>query len=618
MNVKCRVFIGAICLLLVCISSVPAATVSGELKVWHKVTISFDGPQTSEQATPNPFTDYRLTVTFTGPSGQRYTVPGYYAADGNAAETSADSGDQWRAHLAPDEAGVWTYDVSFRNGSNVAVSDEAAAGKPVAGLDGVTGTFVIEPTDKTAPDFRGKGRLDYVGARYLRFAGSGEYFLKCGPDAPETFLAYKEFDGTEGRRESVPLKSWQPHAKDWNAGDPTWKDGKGKGIIGAVNYLAGKGLNSISFITYNAGADGDNVWPFRDRDDKFRYDCSKLDQWQIVLDHAQAKGLYLHFKTQETENDDHRLFEHDGRVVEQIVPESLDGGQLGPERKLYYRELIARFSYELALNWNLGEENSQTTEQQQAMAAYFAKHDPYRHHIVIHTWPGHWEKVYTPLLGDGSDLTGVSLQNHWGHTHELTLQWLKASAAAGKPWVVANDEQNPFDKGVPPDTGYKGFDPKDAGYDMHDIRKDTLWGNLMAGGAGVEYYFGGSLPQNDMLCEDYRSRDKSWEYGRIALEFFKGQNIPFWEMANDDGLLSGADGYCFRKPGEVYVVFLKAATGGKLKLPEGDYSVRWYNPRTGGDLQTGSVKTITGGDTVSLGNPPTDPEKDWALLIKKK
>ena len=33
-----------------------------------------------------------------------------------------------------------------------------------------------------------------------------------------------------------------------------------------------------------------------------------------------------------------------------------DNGDLGPQRKLYYRELIARFGHHLALNWNLGEE----------------------------------------------------------------------------------------------------------------------------------------------------------------------------------------------------------------------------------------------------------------------
>ena len=34
----------------------------------------------------------------------------------------------------------------------------------------------------------------------------------------------------------------------------------------------------------------------------------------------------------------------------------LDEGELGPERKLYYREMIARFGHHLALEWNLCEE----------------------------------------------------------------------------------------------------------------------------------------------------------------------------------------------------------------------------------------------------------------------
>ena len=37
---------------------------------------------------------------------------------------------------------------------------------------------------------------------------------------------------------------------------------RGKGLIGALNYLAEKGLNAFSFLTYNAGGDGDQVWPF--------------------------------------------------------------------------------------------------------------------------------------------------------------------------------------------------------------------------------------------------------------------------------------------------------------------------------------------------------------------
>ena len=105
---------------------------------------------------------------------------------------------------------------------------------------------------------------------------------------------------------------------------PTWKGGKGKGLIGAINYLASKGVNSISFLPYNAGGDGDNVWPFVARDDKFHYDVSKLDQWQIVFDHAQQKGVYLHFKLQENEIDDNF---RSGKTVS--IPESLDGGDTG-------------------------------------------------------------------------------------------------------------------------------------------------------------------------------------------------------------------------------------------------------------------------------------------------
>ena len=111
-----------------------AGTVSGQLKVWHKVTVSFDGPQSSEQATPNPFMDYRLDVMFVGPSGRQYNVPGYYAADGNAANTAADAGNQWQVHFAPDEAGQWTYSVSFRTGKNLAVADGLNAGRLTAAV----------------------------------------------------------------------------------------------------------------------------------------------------------------------------------------------------------------------------------------------------------------------------------------------------------------------------------------------------------------------------------------------------------------------------------------------------------------------------------------------------
>jgi hypothetical protein len=354
------------------------------------------------------------------------------------------------------------------------------------------------------------------------------------------------------------------------------------------------------------------------------YDCSKLDQWGVVFDHATTQGLYLHFKLQENEIDDDRRGQQ-GNITP--VPESLDGGKLGPERKLYCRELIARFAHNLALNWNLGEENTQSTQEINDMVNYLRKVDPYQHHVVIHTFPNQQDKVYTPLLGNQSQLTGASLQNEWKQTHQRTLKWVTESAAAGKPWVVANDEQGSAATGAPPDPGYQGYDNKDKqGKPVHtidDIRKATLWGNLMAGGAGVEYYFGYQLPENDLVCEDWRSRDKSWDYARIALEFFAANQIPFWEMKNANALIgntaSDNSKYCLAKPGEVYLVYL--AEGGTTDLDlsgtSGSFNVKWFNPRAGGKLVDGSVKSVKGGGKAALGNPPADASEDWLVVVRR-
>jgi len=573
-----------------------AAIMTGEGMTWHTLTFTFEGPETSEGATPNPFLDYRLTVTFANEGGgATYAVPGYYAADGNAGQSGAAAGNKWRVHFCPDREGFWAYNVSFRKGVNVAVSDDPAAGESGGFMDGRAGSFRVSPTDKKTPDLRGRGRLRYVGKRYLQFAQTKEYFLKCGADAPENFLAYADFDGdfkTDGHNDQF-VKTWQPHVQDWKDGDPTWQNGKGKGIIGALNYLAAKGMNAFSFLTMNIEGDDQNVFPYIGYEARDRMDCSKLDQWETVFAHADTLGLHLHFKTQETEND-----------------QLLDGGELGVQRKLYYRELIARFGHHLALNWNLGEENTNTTEQRVAFARYFHEHDPYGHPIVVHTFPEAEKKqeVYPGLLGERSLLTGVSLQCHPEVVFSDTKEWVERSAAAGRPWVVACDEQGSADVGVKPDRD-------DPGHDI--IRKQVLWGNLMAGGAGVEYYFGYKFDESDLTCQDYRSRDRMWELSRYALDFFRDNDISFTDMVNDNDLSTNADDYCFYRKNLVYVVYLKNGGGTKLNLTEAQerFDVTWFNPRTG--QFEGGVRAVQAGGLVDLGAPPADPGQDWVILVRK-
>lgn len=582
--------------------------IDGELRKWHTVILTFEGPPTSEMDKTNPFLNYRLNIKFRKENFS-ITVPGYYAADGNASETSANKGNKWKVNFAPNSCGKWNYEVSFRKGKNIAVSTNEDEGIPLL-FDGTNGTLEIANSNKNGRDFRSKGRLTYVGKRYLQFADSKEYFIKGGADSPENFLAYSQFDGTyslniderDGEASSTNTKTYSAHLKDWREGDPTWKNGRGKGIIGAINYLASKGMNSVYFLTMNVQGDGKDVWPWVNENEHTRFDCSKLDQWEIVFSHMEKLGIMMHLVTQETENE--------------LL---LDIGKTEVIRKLYYRELIARFGHHLAITWNLGEENGiadwtpkgQTDEDRKAMSEYLKTQNPYENFIVVHTHAdkGHREKYLLPLLGY-KYLDGPSLQvGNPEDVHKVTKRWIDDSFNGGKQWIVNIDEIGHHTTGAKPD-----IDDPD-----HDIiRREVLWGNLMAGGSGVEWYFGYEYIHNDLTCEDWRSRNNLWDQTRFALEFFQN-NLPFSEMYSMDSLTERKDDYVFAKPGNTYVIYLPKQNHTSINLigHPGKYSVKWFDPKNGGDLINGKLEFVDGDDIVSFGQAPSNNVKDWLVLLQK-
>jgi hypothetical protein len=89
-------------------------------------------------------------------------------------------------------------------------------------------------------------------------------------------------------------------------------------------------------------------------------------------------------------------------------------------------------------------------------------------------------------------------------------------------------------------------------------------------------------------------------------------------MAPDNALASAEGAFVIAKPGEVYAVYLPEGGTTQLELVEGDYTVGWYDPRNGGALQVGSVETVAGPGKKALGNPPAEPERDWAVLVTKR
>ena len=147
----------------------------------------------------------------------------------------------------------------------------------------------------------------------------------------------------------------------------------------------------------------------------------------------------------------------------------------------------------------------------------------------------------------------------------------------------------------------------------------------MAGGAGVEWYFGYKHAHSDLTCQDFRVRQKMWEQCRTALEFFADHKIPFWEMSNANQLLETKNGYCLAQPRHLYLVYLKRGKPTTLDLSraDGQFEVRWFNPREGGDLQSGSTEAVSAGPKVALGSPPciasdqTDvSDQDWLSIVR--
>jgi hypothetical protein len=559
-----------------------AAQVSGELKLWHKVTVTYTSQDTyTENGDHNPFTDCRLEVVFT--NGEKsYTVPGYFAADGNAANTGATSGKTWKVHFTPDEKGTWKYAGKFYTGKNVAVSIN-----PDNPKETFRGSFNIKKSDKKGKDFRAKGILRYVGERYPRF-DDGSYFVKGGPGDPENLLSIADFDNTPD-----PKHNYNEHGKDWKSGDPTWNEGKGKNIVGLINYLSKQGCNTQYFLLWTGG-DDKKVWPWIGPSDYLNYDVSKLEQWEILFSHMTSKGIHLH------------LFLH-----EEEIDMIMNGGDLGLERMVYFREMIARFGHHNALTWNLGEEINRglefeggidpSTKQIKSWSDYVSKLNIYKHPVGIHTYPPETQTLYTPLLGHKTfNAATLQTSEDLDSVYIEVKEWIDKSKIAGHPWLVSNDEQGGSATGIDPEIER-----------MTEYRKKVLWGSLMAGGWGVEYYFG----KEGFYVNDFRKYEQAWKEVGYAIDFFTN-NIPFWEMDAANNLVS--NGWCFAKPGEIYVIYL--VEGGSTVVDAGDnkvkLQVKWFNPRKGGELHDGSVKKLMGSGKIDIGNPPFEQDQDWVVMVK--
>ena len=584
-------------------------------KQWHTVTLNFKGPMVAENDEHNPFLHYKLLVEVSHPqSKMNFTIPGYFAADGDSAESGASKGDLWQVKFNPPKQGIWQYQAKLYAGKNISISPTYNSAKEII-LPSAQGEFLVIPSDKHGVDFRAHGRL-IADKGYFKFQNTNSYWLKGGTNSPENLLGYQDFDNTyripakarDG--EAAPnqaLHQYSEHLKDWNTGDPQWKNEKGRSLIGAFNYLASQGMNSAYFLTMNILGDGKDVWPYLSHENFTRFDVSKLAQWEIVFEHMQAKGILLHMVIQETENE-----------------LMLDNGDTGPLRQLYLNELIARFGHHLGLAWNLGEENgfaqwtpkAQNTEQRKAMASYLKKQSAFSHPVLLHTHshdPDR-ENILTPLLGF-KDIDGLSLQvDKRKQVFQVVQRWKKASQEKEHDWLITMDEIGMWHTAALPDS----LDSKHLSLQRH-----ALWGSLLAGAAGVEWYFGAKHPHNDLTSEDWRQREKLWELTEISKQFFE-LHLPYAQMtACSNKAMDDAEVYCSQQAHNLFVLYMQKGTSFNVQLPLGIgtskiYDIYWFDPVQGGELQRGSKESVKNETFIYIGQPPKNHQTDWVIVLKKQ
>ncbi len=570
--------------------------ITGERRVWHPLELWLRGPRASElDVQPNPFLDYRMQVLFRGPSGQTSIVQGFFDGDGEG----GGEGQVWKARFAADEPGPWTFRVRFRSGPLVAVDPDPLAGSPIRPED-ASGQFDVLPRDPAAPGFLKWGRLEYVGGHYLKFR-DGPHFIKGGADSPENLLGYLGFDDAQDAGNLGILHRFEPHRQDWRPGDEAFAGNTtgydSRGLTGALNYLASQGVNSVYAILMNLGGDGQDVAPFLgfagSAFDDCHHDISRLHQWEQVFRHAQRRGIQLHLVPGETEPANEQW---------------LDGGALGVERKLYYREMVARFGHHLAVKWNLCEENDFSDSKLSSFADWIDAQDPYDHPIAFHTHPDDFAQ-YGRLAGDPRfSASSVQYSPDLAGQHVETLRQL--TAAAGRPWAIDMDENGPAATGLGP-------------HNADDLRKRVLWDVYLSGGS-LEWFLGSwSLPiGGDVTLEDFRTREPMWGYMAHARAFME-DHLPFWEMQPMDPLLSGESsafggGEVFARAGEVYAVYLPQADGAgalDLSAATGQFLKRWYDPRSG--QLVGAPQIVQGGASVPVGSPPSAAGDDWVVWFEK-
>jgi hypothetical protein len=317
----------------------------------------------------------------------------------------------------------------------------------------------------------------------------------------------------------------------------------------------------------------------------FDYSRFNVDHWrkyERLLTHARSKDVIVAV-----------IFDISSQI--HVRPSALSEDEFR-----YFRYAIARLSAWSNATWDLGNEHThyrKVPEWTDAMGNMVKKWDPYKHLTSAHN------KAYRTSLW--SDLTLI--QNWSRPIYSAMIKHRNDQEKTGRIIPQVNDEYGYEDH-------YPVWSRNYPNGQSADMNRRAAWEITMA---GCYQTTGETARQGTAYFPDTGG---GWINGRgdHSMTMLRGYSnmvdfftsIEWWKM-NPASDLVGQDVMCLAEKNRQYVVYLPKGGEVELKLGDGLYKAKWYNPREGYWVNIGEA-------SGPIWKSPKSPDKgDWALLLRR-
>ncbi|MBS1747432.1 MAG: DUF4038 domain-containing protein [Bacteroidetes bacterium] len=302
--------------------------------------------------------------------------------------------------------------------------------------------------------------------------------------------------------------------------------------------------------------------------------------------------------------------------------------------KRWWHYLISRYAaynviWVLAGEYNMNNYGGFPLSFWKELGRFVKDKDPYDRIVSVHNTPPGW--------AGGADAPQWSTAEILHE--EKWLYYNQSQVGHGKwynemiPWVVSEAyKKSPAKPIVVTEPWYEFTEGSAPAIDI----RFGAWSAILSGASGHTY--GGGHLWLAYTPETSEGDHNSWpldkdpakntlDYpGALSISYLSNffKKIQWWNLSSHPELLHEYPAkYCFARPGEEYVIYLRYAGGVKVDLQPSStndiFEYYWFDPGSGKYYQTNEIK---GGVMQYFSAPESYPEeknfKDWVLYIHKK